>query len=352
MSGDRIDRSELLQRARALDAARDYGGVVELLAPWEAAGFDADPELGYLLAEARRRVGESGAALALLRAIERACRRRGNDRLHRSRLNLLGVLLFERGEITDAVQAWGELLDAASRAGDEDFVARANNNLGVVATLRGDSREALASYQRAITAYQRLGRRRGLAQAHQNLAITFQALGFGWEADAHFRRAIGYAVADGSQDEQARAEQEWALLILELRRDPGLAQAMAYRALERFRAIGDPAGEGETRRVLGIIALAERNLDVARADLSDARETARELGLRLLEAEAAEALAAVEEAAGRTEAAAALRAAAEAAFAAIGAAGWGARFRERIAGIAAIGAEPGLVAAGPGTSAA
>ncbi len=350
MARDRQDRTELLREARALDAARDYRAVVERLAPIEAAVFETEPELGFLLAEAWRRVGEGARALELLRRLERPCRRRGNDRLSRDRLNLEGVLLFERGEVGGAVTVWSELLDAASRAEDEEFVARANNNLGVVETLRGRNQEALASYQRAIAAYQRLGHRRGLAQSHQNLALTYRELGFGREADAHFRRAAAYARADGSRDEMARTDQERALLILELRRDPRLAEATARRALDGFRDIGDPAGEGETRRVLGVIALAERRLDAARDYLGRALELARSLHHRLLEAEALEALAAVEDADGGVEAAAGLRASAQAVFAAIGAAGWGVGFRDRITRIAvapagtdagAVGDEPG-----------
>lgn len=327
--------SDVLERARTLHEARDYPALVALLSPLDAAGRLDEPELRFLLADAWDVVGEGDRALEQVERLAPVCARRGNDDLHRKRLNLEGILRFERGDIAGAESAWRKMLDAASRAGDEDFVARANNNLGIICTLQGRQAEALACYERALAAYRRLGYLRGLAQAHQNVAITYRELGFGHEADAHFRHAITYARAAGSEDELARAEQERALYFLYMRRDARLADTTARRALHRFRALTEPGGEGEVQRVLGIIALAEDRRTAAREHLDAAVTFARSSHRRLLLAEALEALAALDLVEGDEAAAHARREEAAGIFEALGAAAWGERIRLRMTAVAA-----------------
>ncbi len=325
----------LLEQARALVAGRDYPGLVTLLGPVPREQLLAEPELGFLLAEAWRRAGERARALELARALEPVCRRRGNDRLYRERSNLEGILLFESGDLGGAEAEWRRLLDAASRAGDEEFVARANQNLGILYTLAARWEEALASYERAIVAYQRLGYLRGLAQAHNNLAISYREMGFPDEADQAFRQAQDFARSDGSQDELGRIEQEWALLTA-IRGDAAVARVTAERSLRRFRELGEPAGAGDALRVLGIVALWDARLEQARTRLEEALRLARELHLRLLEAETVEALAALALAAGDQGAAEVLRVEGERIFAELGATQWGMQIRRQLAARAAI----------------
>ncbi len=325
----------LLEQARALVAGRDYPGLAALLAPVPRAQLLAEPELGFLLAEAWRRAGERASALALARELEPVCRRRGNDRLSRERSNLEGILFFESGDLAGAEAEWRRLLDASSRAADDEFVARANQNLGIIYTLAGRWQEALASYGRAIVAYQRLGYLRGLAQAHNNLAISYREMGFPDEADQAFRQALEFARSDGSEDELGRIEQEWALLTA-IRGDPALAGVTAERSLRRFRKLGEPAGAGDALRVLGIVALRDARLEEAHARLDEALRLARELHLRLLEAETVEALAALAQAAGDEGAADRLRSEGEAIFAELGASQWGMQIRRQLAARAAM----------------
>ncbi len=320
----------LLEQARALVAGRDYPGLAALLGPVPRSQLLAEPELGFLLAEAWRRAGEQARALELARELEPVCRRRGNDRLFRERSNLEGILLFESGELAGAEAEWRRLLDASSRAADDEFVARANQNLGIIYTLAGRWEEALASYERAIVAYQRLGYLRGLAQAHNNLAISYREMGFPDEADQAFRQALEFARTDGSMDELGRIEQEWALLTA-IRGDAALARVTAERALSRFRKLGEPAGAGDALRVLGVVALWDGRLEPARTRLNEALRLARELKLRLLEAETVEALAAVALATGNLAEAERLRAEGQAIFAELGAAAWGKQVRRQLA---------------------
>ncbi len=319
----------LLERARALVATREYGRVAELLARLSLDALLAEPELGVLRAESLRRAGERPQALRLVEALAPVCRRRGNDTLLRNLLNLQGILFFEQGNVARAEASWRWLLDAASRARDEEFVARANQNLGIIFTLTGRRDSAVATYQRAIVSYRRLGYLRGLAQAHHNLAITYREMDFPREAEQAFRRAAAYARADGSKDEVARVEQEWALLMA-FGGDFPLARATAARALARFRELGEPGAAAEAVRVLGVIALWQSDTAEAERQLAHALATARQTSLRLLEAETLEGLAVVALARGDDDRADALRAEATAIFGSLNATGWGEELRTRM----------------------
>lgn len=292
-----------------------------------------EPELAFLFADVSRRVGTGETSVRIVGLLGPVCRRRGNDRLNRKRSNLEGILHFDRGRYSEAEESWLRLLADANAAADEEFAARATNNLGILCTLGGRLEEALAHYGRAIASYQRLGYRRGLAQAHQNLAITYRELGYFTEAERHFREAGGWARLDGSADEQARAEQERALLHL-LAGDPKLALATALVARDRYQRLNDPGGQAEVKRILGLVALGEGDPAGARLHLEEAMTWAREHDSALLEAECMEALAAVADRELEGDSAAGMRATAAARFNALGAGPWGERVRARVREIA------------------
>jgi tetratricopeptide (TPR) repeat protein len=324
-----ISPEDLVRRARQLYDAREYAAVAELLAPVGEEQLVGEPVLAFLLAGAWQRLGEREPALALLRRLSPVLRRMGNDPLHRRCLNLEGVLLFGFGEIGKAEAVWGRLLEMAMRDGDEAMVARANNNFGVVYTVRWQRELALASYGRSVAAYQRLSYLRGLAQAHSNLGIIFREMDFLAESEQHFEQAVEYARADGSRDEEGRATVERALL-LGYRRDLSLARATAERALGLWRDLGDPAGEGESQRVLGILAVVGGEWDEASARVDAALEIAARTHTPLLEAEALEVRAVIEGRRGDGKAADASRARGEELFGAMGAGAWGTQVRARL----------------------
>lgn len=294
-----------------------------------------EPELAFLLADVLRRLGEGVDALQVLNGVSSVLGRRGNDRLHRRRLNLLGTLHFEQGRMGEARTAWSRQVQDASNAEDDEFLARANNNLGILATLSTAWGVALAHYARAVVAYQRLGYHRGLGQSHQNLAITYREMGFPKESARHFQQAIHFA-SPGSEDEVARAEQERALLLL-VNGDPGLARATAERALGRYRRLSDPGGEGEVERVLGLVALGSGHIREAERRFAAATTLAKQTHGVLLEAETLEGQAALAATVGNDELRAQLEARADEAFGGLGAPAWGAQIRARARQIAEMG---------------
>jgi tetratricopeptide (TPR) repeat protein len=321
-------------RLRALHDARDAAGVASMLEPVSRNDLLSQPQRLFFLADAWRRIGRRDDALDLLRDGSFAFDRRGNDPLHRRRLNLEGMLLFDIGRFREEETKWQQMLDDASDAGDTEFVARANQNLGAIYTLHIRSEEAIAAYERAMAAYRLMGHRRGLAQCHHNLGLTYRELDFAPKADAHFLQAIRYAIADHSEDEIARAEQERALLIYTSRHDAPLARVTVNRALGRFSALQEHAGVGEAFRVLGLIELGEKHDAQSRAHFRDALAHAEATRNPLLAAESLEAVSVLEERAGDMDAAHEMRARAQTIFAELGAVEWGRRERERVRAIA------------------
>jgi tetratricopeptide (TPR) repeat protein len=230
-----------LADARALAARRDWLGLAARLRGVPEAAFVAEPELGFLFADACRRVGDTATALRVAAQVEPEARRTGNRRLVLEVVNLLGMTHFEAGRLPDAAARWEELLSDSTDWGDDDHVARAANGLGVVANVGGRREAALTFYQRALAGYTRVGNRRGLAQTHYNLGISFRDLKRNDDADSHYRRAMELAEATESEDVIALAEVERAELRVR-GGDGRLAMSLAAHAGERFRRIGDPTG--------------------------------------------------------------------------------------------------------------
>lgn len=278
------EREARLERARSLAASRQW----RALADWGASLGDAvvleEPELGYLYADACRRVGDAATALRLVPELETRVRQGGERHLLPRVVNLAGITLFEAGRPAEAGERFEELLELATDDGNDDFVGRACNNLGMVATLRGRRDAALTYYVRALASYRRIGWTRGLAQTHHNLGIAYRDLGFDSDADGNFRRAIELAGMAQSEDVIAMAETERALLRARAG-DGKLGAEIARRALERCRRIDDPIGVGHALRVLAAAARADRREGDAEEKLAEALAVARTLADALLLAE-------------------------------------------------------------------
>ena len=277
---------------RASYQQRDYARVVALLRNYRHEQLLAAPEAGFMLADAARRIGDASiAVLTLNTAVVDAAREAEELQVLCDALNLQGVLLLEQGHAQAAERAWYDLVIVATSADNPQYVARASNNLGVAATMTMRLETAITSFQRAVAAYLRLGYARGLAQSHQNLGIVFRAMDHAQDAHTHFDLALTFARTADCMDDVARAEQELALLMLYNGEEVQDAAELARQALDRFAMLRQPAGTAEAMRVLGVIEMASGQSDLAYASLHNALKIARDLNLRLLEAETLLALA-------------------------------------------------------------
>jgi tetratricopeptide (TPR) repeat protein len=314
--------------ARELYEARNYAGVVKLLADTPRELLVARPEQGFMLADAARRVGGVPDVVELIAEVVEAARAQDENTVLCNALNLQGVLLLEAGRAHAAERAWCDLVIIATEVDSPDFVARASNNLGVAAILSMRLDDAIASFNRSVSAYLRLGYARGLAQSHQNLGIVFRELDQERESLAAFERAMMWANTAECTDDVARAEQELALLLLYSYKDADSAFATAGHALAKFTELGQPAGRGEALRVIGVVEIARGNFDAAEAALSESLGIARTCKLRLLEGEVLLAQAAIPRA--EPEQKQKLFKQAREIFTDIGAAAWGEQVRRRM----------------------
>lgn len=338
MTLPRDSAAALLRKARDLDETRAYPELGTLLSEWDRDALAEEPELLFLRADVLRRLGRGSEALEDLEVLKDRIGRFGNVALHRRRLNLLGSIRFESGQIDEARDLWSAQLDDARAAGDEQFAARACNNLGVVATLFDELPLALGYYTRAVASYFQVGYERGLGQSHHNLGITYREMGFLHDADTHFRSAEHFARKASSEDEVARVAQERALL-LSLLGDVDMARHTAETALGTYDRLGDPVGVAEVRRVLGLVALGEGEIELAEETLKQSLATAQESRAALLEAEVLAALSALRVTQGRPDEGAAEEQASVDRFEALGAQAWGRRALDRARAFAARGGQ-------------
>jgi hypothetical protein len=106
----------------------------------------------------------------------------------------------------------------------------------------------------------------------------------------------------GRPDDVCATEIERALLF-SLRGESILANKTISRALARAHRMEDKKLEGEALRVQGLIELHEANYPGARASLRLAARIARDLGVKMLLAEAQEALALIDRITGHSRSA-------------------------------------------------
>jgi tetratricopeptide (TPR) repeat protein len=274
----------LLTTARQLAAAGSWRELAVLLEPRATAGLSVGDE-AMLYAESLMRSGEERQALAFLRDIEPGLAADGNHAQHRRAVNMIGGAWYALGSLDDAIAAWSQALELATRDEDLLMMAQATNNLGTIANIQGRHEDALWEYRLALPMLQRLGQPYLLAQGYHNMAHTFRDLGDLDEADEHERRAIDYA-QDARAPRVAAMGRTGRAEIALLRGDAPLAETTARLAIEELKPLGDPLNEADAYRVAGVASAVQQRYDDALDALGRALEIARAHGHALNEAEA------------------------------------------------------------------
>lgn len=287
------NRLSLLERAWTLQRSGDMSAIVRLLAPVPVADLLAEPELGILLGFGWFHSGQGQQTLDLVHALYEPLRRGGNSSLHRRLRNLHAIVLLSRGGVEAAALMWTELMEKALASGDQLALGWAYANLAIVADIQCRWEDSLALSQRAGAVYQRLGDLRALAASHHTRGMTYRQLGLLREADKQFEHAADLLRMHSTDDHLAYTDMERGLTLY-LLGDVRLGQASVQRALDTFVRVGHEAGQGDSRRVLGIFAMREGKLPEARRLLEDALERVRSAADLLTEAEVLEELAVLE----------------------------------------------------------
>lgn len=273
----------VVERARDAAGAGRWQEVKLLLVP-ALAEREADAWALLLLGEAYSRLDDPDPARAVAERALDAFRAR-DDRPGMMRAeNLLGIILFDAGELDAAWVRFNAALALAGELGADRMFADVANNLGMVSDLQGERARAVECYQVALCSYRETGNVQGEAQTSHNLGISHREMERWEEAEHCFSRAAELARASGDARLQAFAMVARAELVLR-RGDAATADRMVRAALLRFDVGTSVFGLAEVQKVRGAIARQRGELEEARAHLDRAVELGELHGVPLLDAE-------------------------------------------------------------------
>jgi tetratricopeptide (TPR) repeat protein len=275
--------------AQALRALLNEGRFQDTLERYLELGSAPDshrPDVQLLAATAATRLGELDQATTLALEALAQFRTRGDFDGRMRCLNLLGVIHWERGGISDAERYFGEAQGLARQLGDSLMLARTSNNLASAAHLQGRSDESAALYREALLAYHRLGDRRGTAETYHNLGFAYRQAGEWREAEGATANAVRHAELLGEPGLLALVLGAKAELSVE-RNDTALAERELERAARYATVAGDAVGRAEVHRVEALNALHRQAWEVALFHAETARLVAVEHDSALLAAECA-----------------------------------------------------------------
>lgn len=275
------------------------GRYQEVLAAFRELPSDqVKAEVQLIAATAATRLGDLRLATALAEAALDRFRSRADEDGRMRASNLLGVLSFERGNLTRARGHFGEALDIAGRLQDSLMTARASNNLASIADLVGDPEEALSLYRYALLNYQRLGDRRGAAESYHNLGIVFRQMREWDDAVSSATEAVRHA--EMVQEPALVALAVGGRAEIDLRRgDSPMARREVLRAGSLAEQAGDELGAIEAARLQALVDLTDGDHETAAAGAEAARRKAESAHAPLLQAECAAAAARALKALGR-----------------------------------------------------
>lgn len=275
--------------SRALRDLVATGRFQEALEAFEAGGgasTDREPDALLLAAKAATRVGQLDLATMLAsRALDEFRAKTDADGRMQA-TNLLGAIAFERGQVAEAEDRFGQALVLAQELSDSLVAARASNNLASVAHLRGRPDLALSLYRNAMLSYQRLGDRRGMAETYHNLGLTFRDMAELGDADDAANEAVRHASMTGRTALMAltlmgRAEVQLA------KGDLRLARLELDQARRLAKEATDELGGAEVSRLRALVALEDGDPADAHVEAEAARAVAERYGSTLLQAECA-----------------------------------------------------------------
>lgn len=230
--------------------------------------FGASPVMDVERAAARRgealvrnQLGETGAALSIIREGVEIFDRTGDAaNVTRSRI-YEGIVLFESGRYEDAASAFLIALDEAAAADDTAAVAHIYNNLGQCAQMLRDRPTAIRHLSRALTLFQQHGMAAQIPIACVGLAHLLADQGNVKDAIEQLASARDLFVAAGKPLDAASTQLDMVEMLV-LAGHESEAEAAASGLVERFERESVPR---EAMRALTFAgdAARERALTVA-----------------------------------------------------------------------------------------
>jgi tetratricopeptide (TPR) repeat protein len=272
-----------------------------LLAAIEIAGrlnrSDFAWELALALVPWCDLLGQPAVWAAGHEAAQAICRRLDDQLGMAATLRGLGQLHLYRDEYAEAAAAFGRARLMFAQLGLPAGVASTLAGLGTVHRIRGALTEAVAYYERALESYEECGDQAGQAYARAAIGQAWLAGGDLMQARAWFCGAL--EIAERIGDAHRIAHLHRSLGVVALRADdPAEAERLLSLALAAFTDLGDIHGEAYALVELGRLT---QPAELAAQRLTRALHIYQRLGDRRAEADTAERLGRLHEAAGRRE---------------------------------------------------
>jgi ATP/maltotriose-dependent transcriptional regulator MalT/DNA-binding XRE family transcriptional regulator len=258
-----------------------------------------------------------------------AARLAGLRRLeYRCQMNI-GILFHQQNEVENALRNFNEALAGVRSIGDSFLTARILHNISFIQHLRGEMVAALETSREACAIKRRMGDRPSLAASENQQAMILLALGRASEARALSERLLA-EVDEGWDKRMVGGFWDTLGLIALVQRDLDTAQAAMERArsfpgavedvkvlsdlqhhqtvallargeiesaqqlLAQTVSLGGPEIEMEHQLFMGMVALAQGNMDVAAASAQVVSNKAQAIGYGLYTRAAARLMAAIQ----------------------------------------------------------
>ncbi len=188
---------------------------------------------------------------------------RANDRRETGRLSSnLGLVAVRRSRFDEAIDYFKHALESLERIGDVEATATIYNNLGGACSMAGRYDQAREYYQKSLLAHLDLGHALEAARCLLNLGELARKTGDLPAAIDHLTRSRDAMEKLGAAESLPEAHRQLAAAYLSANDLPSALQ-QGQCALDYARKIGNRLEEGISHRVLGQVARAQFDYDLA-----------------------------------------------------------------------------------------
>jgi tetratricopeptide (TPR) repeat protein len=198
--------------------------------------------------------------------------------------NELAVNYCEQGRLNLGQRHFGIALEDADRARNSQIASSVTMNLGNVSSIRGNWTEALANYQEVLPRLERRGDTKRLAQTYHNLGLTTMRQGKYRSAVANFDKSLHFLKKVGDYYLSGLVYLGKAEAYASLKDYP-LAAGYAQKALEMFNTVGDKLGIADAYKIKGMIHREIKEWDVSEQYFQTSLRINQEIGNALNTAE-------------------------------------------------------------------
>lgn len=248
-----LNRSELLENDKLKADAHNIVGSVH-----------------YVKGDVDDAVAAFGRSLTLRRQL-------GDQRGIAGALNNIGSVYFSKGKYHEAINYYEQSLEAKEALGDYLDAATTLNNIGNVLMNQGDYLRAMDVNLRSLKIREEFGDLHGISSCLNNLAIIHGDMGDFALAIDHFERSLALKEQIGNR--QGTAGIHGNLAMIHLRQgDRESARISLDRALHDYRAIGDKRGEASTLTGIGDFHMAADDFASGQTNYAAAHRLFEELG--------------------------------------------------------------------------